>query len=357
MIRKLWILFIVLTVGLSTMMIHIPAGGQTGTTSITVTKYASDGTTILDQVTKTVAELESELPVQGDGITRYYHQGPTFDLGNLWDPGEAVNIDSRDMGRPKGTAIRDLCELVGGASAGDVIGAKASDNFIKLFDYEDVYSPEPEQGELVICWYNADFGGYVPGFSEGMRLVFFAETTNGDGKYVFGNWDMHETLAESRWHYYYDGTYWPSSSGLSVKYIDRINIYSSDEAPQSGSSASLDATANVILPIVGIELDLTSVDYGNLMPGQNSVIKKVVIDNTGTLGCDVTLEIQGDDDTAQSFYEQSLFVDGTQYDIDDVIASITVGNSQSVDTQLRLPLSWDQGGEQKAKFIFWAEAQ
>ncbi len=229
MTRKIWA--IVLCLALVIPGILIPTLTSAATTSITVTKYAPDGTTILDQVTKTVAELESELPVQGDGLTPYYYQGPTFDPDNMWDPGDTVNIDSRYMGRPKGTAIRDLCELVGGASAGDVIQVKASDNFNKLFDYDDVYLPEPELGEMVVCWYNADFGGYVPSFSEGMRLVFFAETTNGDGKYVFGNWDMHETLAESRWHYFYDGTLWPSSSGISVKYIDRINIYTYELDP------------------------------------------------------------------------------------------------------------------------------
>ena len=95
----------------------------------------------------------------------------------LWDPGETVNIDSRDYGRAKGTDVKDLCDLVGGASPGDTIKIKASDNFHKWFDYEDVYNPEPEQGKMVVCWYNEDFGGYVPTYDTGMRLIFFAETT------------------------------------------------------------------------------------------------------------------------------------------------------------------------------------
>jgi len=328
------------------------------TSSITVTKYASDGTTVLAQVTKTVTEMEAELPVQGDGMIRYYLQGPTFDLGNLWDPHEKMNVESRDMGRPKGTAVKDLCDLVGGASSGDEIQVQASDGFSKTFDYDDVYLPEPELGKMVVCWYNEDFGGYVPDYSEGMRLVFYAETQNGSGMYVYGNWDMHETLAEPRWHYFYDGTLWPSSSGLSVKHVDRVNIFSNEEAPpHSGSTASLNAIANVILPVVGIELNLNSVDYGDLMPGQNSGTKTVIINNTGTVGCDVTVEIKGDTTTVQQFYEQSLFVQGIQYDVDTVIASVAVDGSSKVDTQLRLPSSWDQGGEQKATFIFWAEAQ
>jgi hypothetical protein len=64
-----------------------------------------------------------------------------------------------------------------------------------------------------------------------MRLLFFAETLSPQGKHVFGNWDMHEAMAQSRWHYYYDGTtFWPSSSGLSVKWVSDIIIYSSISA-------------------------------------------------------------------------------------------------------------------------------
>jgi predicted phosphodiesterase len=203
------------------------------TTSVTIVKYAADGTTVLDQTTVTWEWMRDNLPVQGDGTTHYYHQGPTFDdstFEKLWDPGETVNIDSRDYGAAKGTDVKDLCDLAGGASPGDTIKVKASDNFSKWFDYEDVYTPEPEQGRMVVTWYTAGItegvGGYVPDYSTGMRLVFFAETLNPEGKHVFGNWDMHETLAESRWHYYYDGKYWPSSSGLAVKWVNRVEIYS-----------------------------------------------------------------------------------------------------------------------------------
>jgi hypothetical protein len=39
-----------------------------------------------------------------------------------------------------------------------------------------------------------------------------------------------------------------------------------------------------------------------------------------------------------------------------VIASIEAGLSDSVDTQLKVPLSWAEPGAQEATFIFWAEA-
>jgi hypothetical protein len=85
---------------------------------------------------------------------------------------------------------------------------------------------------MIITWYTdgtADgTSGYVNdgGYSTGMRLLFFVETLSPEGKHVFGIWDMHETLAEDYWHFYYDGsTLWPSSSGLSVKWVNEIVIY------------------------------------------------------------------------------------------------------------------------------------
>lgn len=207
------------------------------TTEVTVTKYAPDGTTVIAQETIDYQLMEAIFPVYGNGTTHYYFQGPTFDDSSfdaLWDPTEMVNIDSRDYGAAKGTDVKDLCSIVGGAEPGSEIKIKAYDGFAKWFDYEDVYTPEPEQGKMIVTWYTKDAqestDGYVgAGYTTGMRLLFFAETLNPDGKHVFGIWDMHETLAESRWHYYYDGKYWPSSSGLSVKYVRYIEIYPSSQ--------------------------------------------------------------------------------------------------------------------------------
>jgi hypothetical protein len=200
-------------------------------TSVHVVKYYADGTTVMNETTVNYSWMEANLPVQGDGTTHYYFQGPTFNESNMWDPDELINVDSRDMGAVNGTDVKDLCDLIGGTSSGDEIKIKANDGFSKTFDYEDVYSPEPEQGKLVICWWqNGNYSG--SSYPDGMRLVFMAETTNSQGKYVFGHWDMHETLNESRWYYYYDGsTFWPSSGGLSVKYVSEVIIYTDEPAP------------------------------------------------------------------------------------------------------------------------------
>ena len=206
-----------------------------GTSSITITKYASDGTTVLDQETIDYQTMESTLPVQGDGATHQYLQGPTFDTNNLWDSSETVNV--KDWGANKGTDVKDLCELAGGMSPGDTVDVKAIDNFTKTFDYPNVYTPQPRQGKMVICWwYN---GQYVPAWADGMRLVFFAQTTNSEGKYVFGNTDEHECLPSNRWHYYSsEGTNYPTTTGLSVKNINQIIIH-------SGQASSYNLTLSV----------------------------------------------------------------------------------------------------------------
>ena len=332
------------------------------TTSVTVTKYTADGTTVIDQTSVTWEWMEENLPVQGDGITHYYHQGPTFDGSNMWDTAEMINIDSRDYGAAMGTDVKDLCELVGGAVEGDVIKISSPDGFYKSFGYEDVYTPEPAQGKMVVTWYTSGPAegndGYVPTYDNGMRLVFFAETTNPDGKLVFGDWDMHETLDEEYWHYYYgSGTLWPSSSGLSVKWVSNIDIYSDDSGAGGDGTASLSATTNVFVDTVGISLDRNSIDYGTLMPGENSDVETVVVTNTGTLDCDVNIQVDGAKNTAQEFYEQSLYIEGNLYNVNDVIAMILTSNSANVDTQVRVPESWIAAtGELEATFIFWATA-
>jgi len=247
------------------LLVCMPASAAS--TEVTVIKYANDATTVLDQETVDIPWMETNLPVYGNGETHYYFQGPTFDPGNLWDPAEEVNVLSRDYGAVKGTDVRDLCNLVGGMNAGEYVTIKATDNFAKSFDYNDVYTPDPNTMRMVLAWYNGEEGsegqgiGYPPDFYTGMRLFFFADTsTNPWGYHVFGNWDMHENLAENRWHYYYDGTFWPSSSGLSVKYVNRVLIYSDDPPPPPPISA--DFTANVTSGLATLTIQFTDTSTG-----------------------------------------------------------------------------------------------
>ncbi|KAF1078716.1 NosD domain-containing protein [Methanogenium sp. MK-MG] len=211
-----------------------PVAAGSPTNEVTVSKLAADGSLI---ATKTVDYhwMEENLPIQGDGITHYYHEGPA--LGNeegivRWDKNETGNIEEKDYGALKGTDVKDLCELVGGMSSEDTVRIMANDGMSKRFGYQNVYTPEPRQGPMVVTWWRPDLG-YTPGYKEGMRLIFFADnSTNPWGWHVFGNWDMHECMDEQYWHYYVSGDdEYPATTGYAVKYVNRVIIQSQDPAP------------------------------------------------------------------------------------------------------------------------------
>jgi len=222
-------------------------------TECTVVRYNAGGSVAAE---KTVGYewMEANLPVQGDGTTHYYHQGPVFEGAweeahpgepyNYWDPAETVNYQTKDYGAAKGTAVRDLCDLVGGMSDGDAVKIIASDGFYKYFPYDAIYRPPSRMGVPVVTWYRSD-DGYVPGYYDGMRLVFFADTsTNPDGWHVFGITDMKETLPEEYWYYYWanPSQKYPTTTGFTVQYVARIEIYpgSSGVGPSGGGGGGDD---------------------------------------------------------------------------------------------------------------------
>ncbi len=218
------------------------------TTEVHVIKYAEDGT-ILNETTVSYQWMEENLPVYGDGVAHYYHQGPVFE-GEKWDKNETKNL--KDKGAVKGTDVKDLCDLVGGMSPGDEVMIHASDGYHVEFGYANVYEPQPGQGPIVLCWYcgeDTEVGerqgeGYPPEYFTGMRLVFFADD------HVFGIWDMHEYLPEKCQHFY--GDMYPSTNGLSVKWVDEIRIYTGGYTGDAGGPAKSMPTP-VSSPMPGFE--------------------------------------------------------------------------------------------------------
>ncbi|MDD4254150.1 MAG: PEGA domain-containing protein [Methanofollis sp.] len=217
------------------------------TTEVTITKLASDDTTVLDQKTVTWQWMKDNLPVLGDGETTYYNQGPVFEDAwkevhpgeqyDGWNPTEDVNLVYKDHGEFMGTDVKDLCNLVGGAEPEDLVEIKAYDGLSKKWPAKYIYTPNPRQGPMVIAWYHGKDTGYVDEkFREGMRLYFFGETTNEQGMHVWGNWDMHESWDEEYW-YYYNNKY-PSASGNSVQVVNKITIHSDEPASSGGSGGS-----------------------------------------------------------------------------------------------------------------------
>jgi hypothetical protein len=241
------------------------APAMAATTQVHVVKYANDDTTILDQVTVNYTWMEANLPVLGDGITHYYLQGPVFvddpdeatEQALRWNPQEDINVDVKGMGSLKGTNVRDLCELVGGMSPGDEVKIVSSDGWNKRFAYKNVYEYTSRDGPMVLAWYNAaetpgtwelQGVGYVPDYYQGMRLMWFTDTsTNPGGLHAFGAWDWHEAADEKYWYYYVSGgEKYPTTTGLSGKDVSDILIYSGSTA--QGETSRVETTSAVAAP-------------------------------------------------------------------------------------------------------------
>jgi hypothetical protein len=216
------------------------------TTSVHIVKYAEDGVTVLSDKTVSYQWMEDHLPKCGDGVMHYYLQGPTFDLNNLWDPNETVNL--KDKGAVMGTNLKDLCDIVGGMDSGDEVMLLAVDNWSIKFKYANVYQPQDRQGTIALCWYNGG-EGYPSnsGYNAALQIVIMAKTTNAEGKYVFGNADMQAVMPLQAYFYQDSEGLFPSTNGLSGKWINRMVIYpsgTSPEIPVSGTDTTTTETSS-----------------------------------------------------------------------------------------------------------------
>lgn len=211
---------------------HANAAQAGATTSLHLVKYAADGSTIAAEKTVDYKWMEKNLTVYGDGKTHYYHQGPIFE-GDLWDPGEVNNL--KDKGAVKGTAVKDLCDLIGGMAPNDEVMLVSVDKWHTEFAYPNIYTPSDSQGVIALCWFNGEdaaegerYGlGYPAnnGYSSAMQIVFMSDQTKREGKHVFGNTDMKTALPQEKYQHFFEGQY-PSTNGLSGKWVAELRIYS-----------------------------------------------------------------------------------------------------------------------------------
>ncbi len=210
---------------LAILLALVVPGASAQTTSLELIRYSWDNTTVAESTTVNVSWMKTNLPVMGDGVTHYHFQGPTFVETDLWNPAEDLNLDKINE-TVKGTALRDLCDLVGGMRPGDEVQVRAADGFKKRLSYTNVYAPPSRQGAPILAWWNARNGDE---WRDGMRLFFLADnSSNPKGWHVFGNEDMRTCLAPSYWHYFSDGeTNYPSAAGLSISNIARVEIFRS----------------------------------------------------------------------------------------------------------------------------------
>lgn len=250
------LLFIILAITLAIQ------GASAASDTIRIQKISPDGTTVMSERTVDFRWMESNLPVYGDGVTHYYHQGPVFvgDVDDRWNPAEDTNVREKDMGAVKGSSLRDLCNLAGGMTPGNTVRVKAQDGFSKTFPYDIVYHPSSRQGEPVITWFRAD-EGYVPDYATGMRLVFLADnTTNPWAFHIFGNEDWHVSAPEEYWYYYVqEGERYPTTTGLSVQQISEITIL--DTNPPPGSSPRSSSTSAIPLSIWSVMGAIVTLAY------------------------------------------------------------------------------------------------
>lgn len=130
--------------------------------------------------------------------------------------------------------------------------------------------------------------------------------------------------------------------------------------PITGVVISLVIVLLLCLPIevsasISIAIDRDSIDYGDIFPGHFSAVETVGIDNSSSSTVQITIELQGEDALAQSYYEQALYVNDVIYDPEQVVCSIPSGSRQEIDIKLRAPSAWRKAGVIQATLIFWAE--
>ncbi|MBT8508661.1 hypothetical protein AZH53_09615 [Methanomicrobiaceae archaeon CYW5] len=247
------------------LVLALPGSVSAATTEIQVTRYANDGIYVLNQTTVTYTWMEANLPVYGDGVTHYYHQGPVFvddedpdeEMLLRWNIAEDTNVLTKDMGAVKGTNAKDLCDLVGGMKAGEEAKFISSDNWNRYLAYENIYGYSDREGPVVLTWWRSGQGNVSDGYYDGMRMVWFADnSTNPWGVHAFGNWDWHEAADEQYWYYYYGGPteLYPTTTGLSGKYINRIQIFSTDPVPLPPGA---DFSANVSSGVMPVTVQFT----------------------------------------------------------------------------------------------------
>ena len=192
------------------------------TTSVTVTKYADNNySQSVDSETLSLAELQTLSSVYSNGPV--YMQGPTFDPGDPWGDGgqNMINFYGHN-----GSRVSNITDEVGGMSDGDELKVQSSDGFPLYFGYDNVYTPNSSQGDMIVAWWDSDYG-FVPYYTYGMRLFFYtpASSPGVDDSLNLTLRDMEASFDPWYRHNYTDSSgSWPSAKGLSSKYVQYLKI-------------------------------------------------------------------------------------------------------------------------------------
>lgn len=215
----------VICLAFALVLLAAPAAAA-GTTQVNVTKYCDNNySTVDDSATLNLAALQSLSSVYSNGPV--YMQKGTFDSSDVW--GNASQGMSLFYVH-NGTYVRNITDQAGGMSDGDEVHITASDGYGNYFGYDNVYTPDNLQGDMILAWWD-DQQGFVPDYSRGMRLFFYtppstygvADSLNmtlNDMKASFDPW--YQIFREDK---YNPGEYYPVATGLSVQYVSDLDIY------------------------------------------------------------------------------------------------------------------------------------
>ena len=155
--------------------------------------------------------------------------------------------------------------------------------------------------------------------------MFF--TPGGDN--VYGQWDMHETIPENYWHYYFsssDNIFYPSCAGLSAKWITEIRVYS---VPQGDWTLKLDGS-----DIGGMEYEISKTYFEQALACQFGANHKATYtDSKGRVWEGMPLWlfagfVDDDDQHSNDAFNEELAVAGYY-----VVITAADGNSVTIDSK------------------------
>lgn len=196
------------------------SAASAATEEVQVIRYADNNYSVVESsATRNLTELQLMTNVYSNGPV--YFQGPTFDPDDPWGDGGQNMILYYDH---NGTYVRNLTDLIGGMNDGDELRVQASDGMSRYFGYDNVYTPDARQGDMILAWWDDQYG-FVPDYAEGIRLFFYTppSTYGVDDSLNLTLRDMQASF-DPWYSYNYSGT-WPSAKGLSVKYVQYLKIY------------------------------------------------------------------------------------------------------------------------------------
>ena len=124
-------------------------------------------------------------------------------------------------------------------------------------------------------------------------------------------------------------------------------------------SAGVDLQVNVVPAIVAISVTPTSIDFGDVVVGQNSKVEVITVNNTGTVPFKVhaylvpaigsvfdCLKLNGEYPTGSGGDWTSIMLG---------LVNIPPGNTESVNAQLVVPANWTELGLVEIGLEFLAE--